>query len=227
MKGAQQLNLGPLQLYWLDKRESIASLPFSLTHDEQRKSETIKAISRRDEFVRSRLLLRSLTNVKTSFLPDAENSPTWPPGMCGSITHKNGHVAVCTTSKKLFLSVGIDAEDARKDISHLQEKICTQNDLKWVESICGLTEMKRGAIIALIFSAKEALFKCHFPLGRKMFWFHDAEVSQIDLKTGLIKLKVLIDTSPNTLKDTVTSGNFVLNKTSDSEYWVTAFSLQL
>jgi 4'-phosphopantetheinyl transferase EntD len=87
--------------------------------------------------------------------------------------------------------------------------------------------MKRGSIIALIFSAKEALFKCHFPLGRKMFWFHDADVSQIDVKTGQIELTVLIDTSPKTLKGTVTSGNFVLNKTSDGDYWVTAFSMQL
>ena len=227
MIGTQQLNLGLLQLYWLDKREHIVSLPVSLTQDEQKKADTIKAMSRRDEFIRSRLLLRSLTSAKTSFLPDAENVPTWPHGICGSITHKNGHVAVCTASNKSFLSVGIDAENAEKDLSHLQEKICTENDLKWVESLCKLNEMKRGSIIALIFSAKEALFKCHFPLGRKMFWFHDADVSQIDVKTGQIELTVLIDTSPKTLKGTVTSGNFVLNKTSDGDYWVTAFSMQL
>ena len=220
-----QLNLGPLQLHWLDKNKSINDHAISLTDEEQKKADTIKAAPRRDEFIRSRLLLRSLTKAKSSFLPDAENSPGWPQGFCGSITHKNGHVAVCTAATKSYHSIGIDSENAEKDISHLQEKICTENDLKLVTSICKNSNVSRGALVALFFSAKEALFKCHFPLGKKMFWFHDAEVSHFDWDKGDIEIKVLIDTSPMTNKGQITRGKFLNHKASDGAFWVTAFTL--
>lgn len=225
MIDTEQLNLGPLQLHWLDKSKSIDDLPVALTDDEKKKADTIKAEIRREEFVRSRLLLRSLTKAKSSFLPDAENSPGWPEGMCGSITHKNGHVAVCTESTQSFNAIGIDSENAEKDISHLQEKICTENDLKVVERICKASHISRGSLIALIFSAKEALFKCHYPLGKKMFWFHDAEVSLFDWNKGDIEIKVLIDTSPMTKMGHITQGKFLNHNASDGAFWVTAFTL--
>ncbi len=225
MIAAEQLILDPLKVLWLDKSASINELSVSLTADEQKKSESIKAAARRDEFIRSRLLLRSLTGAKTSFLPDPENVPTWPAGLCGSITHKNGHVAVCTTPSGNFHSIGIDSENSKKDISHLQEKICTETDLVFVDKICKQSKFDRGSVIALIFSAKEALFKCHFPLGRLMFWFHDAELSAIDMTSGDIEIRVLIDTSPLTKRGQMTRGKFLLHQASDGGFWVTAFTL--
>ena len=225
MIDAVALILDPLKILWLDKSSSITDETTALTAEEKNKADEIKAAPRRDEFVRSRLLLRSTTGAKTSFLPNSENAPSWPPGLCGSITHKNGHVAVCTASANIFHSIGIDSENARKDISHLQEKICTENDLEFVKKICKQSKIERGSVIALIFSAKEALFKCHFPVGKLMFWFHDAELSSIDMVTGAIELKVLVETSPLTKTGQVTRGRFHLHNASDGAFWVTAFTL--
>ncbi len=219
------LILDPLKLLWLDKISSITDEAATLTDEEKKRADTIKATPRRDEFIRSRLLLRSITGANSSFLPDTENTPSWPPGLCGSITHKNGHVAVCTAPAKNFHSIGIDSENASKDISHLKEKICTENDLVFIDRICEQSKVEQGSAIALIFSAKEALFKCHFPVGKLMFWFHDAELSHIDMTTGEIDIRVLTETSPITQKGQVTRGRFLLHNASDGAFWVTAFTL--
>jgi len=227
MNVIKTINLNSLVLLWLDKTTSIANLapPATLTADERIKAESIKSDARRNEFERSRLLLRSQTGAQTSFLPDSENSPGWPSGLRGSISHKNGHVVVCTDRADKFFSIGIDSENAEKNISHLQEKICTTNDLKLIDNICRDRMFERGSLVALFFSAKEALFKCHFPLEKRMFWFHDAEVCRIDFESGEIDIKVLIDTSASTKEGHVTKGKFILHNASDSGYWITAFSL--
>jgi len=221
----ESLNLDPLTLSWLDRNTNISrtDLGISLTAEEIQTAGTIKAGARRYEFERSRLLLRSQTGAKTSFLPDSENIPGWPPNLCGSITHKNGHVAISTASKSYFHSIGIDTENAVKDISHLQEKICTTTELNLIQSLSKEENVELGSAVALIFSAKEALFKCHFPLGKLMFWFHDAEVEHIDFTTGDIAIKVLLDTSAMTKKGFVTKGRFLLHNASDGLYWITAF----
>jgi enterobactin synthetase component D len=225
MSDVRSMTLGPLTICWLDKKNSVHQLKLALTDEEQKKADSIRAAMRKEEFIRSRLLLRFLTSAKTSFLPDADNSPQWPPGLCGSISHKDGHVAVCTTSTNEFHSIGIDVEHARKDISHLKEKICTAHDLKMIDNICNETNLETGPLVALVFSAKEALFKCHFPLGKTMFWFHDAEVSYIDIDGGEIEIKVLTDTSPATPKGYSTRGKFLLHNASDGAFWITAFTL--
>jgi 4'-phosphopantetheinyl transferase EntD len=59
-----------------------------------------------------------------------------------------------------------------------------------------------------LFAAKEALFKCHFPAGRRRFWFLDAELARSGGVAGSrqVALRVLVDTGPSTPAGTVTEG---------------------
>src|SRR5205823_4860698 len=67
---------------------------------------------------------------------------------------------------------------------------------------------ERNQWLAVIFSFKEALFKCHHPLGLKMFYFHDAEVTHLAPDTGEIAAAVRMDTSAHTPAGSVTHGHF-------------------
>jgi 4'-phosphopantetheinyl transferase EntD len=215
---------GGLEIIWLDKIHTISHdvINAGLVTEEQQRAEGMKAEARRTEFERTRYLLRKMTGWQQPFLPDTENIPVWPPGSCGSITHKSGHVGITVASSADYYSVGIDCEDASKDISHLKQKICTPNDETLIAALAAQGKLDAGSLTALIFSAKEALFKCHHPLGKTMFWFHDAEVDSIDLEAGTIALKVLMQTSGRTRAGHITNGHFVRKKASNGDYWLSA-----
>lgn len=220
------VTLGSTRIAWLDKelRVERCELDAILVAEEAAKALSIKATSRKDEFERSRYLLRKMTGCTQAFLPDDQNVPVWPAPYTGSITHKNGHVAVTCEENSSHLSIGIDCEDAKKDISHLKEKICSPAELVLLEQLAAKESLTLGALVALVFAAKEALFKCHHPIGRKIFWFHDAEVVDLDFSAGRIEIKVLIKTSDRTPAGHQTIIHFTEKSASDGIYWLVACS---
>ncbi|MDD9952503.1 MAG: 4'-phosphopantetheinyl transferase superfamily protein [Zetaproteobacteria bacterium] len=99
-------------------------------------------------------------------------APKWPEGFCGSISH-NRHVAWAVVSGyPECISVGIDVEEASRFVSkfHLWKRIaCVQEqvrlqDLPFIEA----------EVLCLLFSAKEAIYKCIFPVVGHFFGFHEA-----------------------------------------------------
>lgn len=176
----------------------------------------LKAISnpaRRQEFLRTRFLVRLAAGLASDPGRDADGLIQWPRGFCGSVSHSLGDVVVATSTRAMFASIGIDIERPSRISDKLAEKICTDSER---QLICN------GVVsLAEIFSAKEALFKCHYPLGRRRFWFLDAEIVAVNIESGTKKLdvRVLIDTTPLTPANTVTRvdvlppvfGEFVLS----------------
>lgn len=104
----------------------------------------------------------------------ASREPVWPPGIAGSITHTAGFCGAVAARKSLFSSLGIDAE---------REDAVTRPLLKWVTGAAEQQQLetrnKSDAVkhATLIFSAKEAFFKCQFPLTRQWVDFLDVSVS--------------------------------------------------
>lgn len=224
----ETLPVGDTDIVWLDRSHPFAAAESDrwLVDAEKLKAAEIKAPVRRAEFERSRMLLRRLTGWQQPFLPDAQNRPSWPPELRGSLTHKNGHVAVALCRASSCLAVGFDCEHAEKDISHLREKICTAHDLSLISRVVAANpQVSPAALIPLVFAAKEALFKCHYPLGSRMFWFHDAELTALDFPAGRFALRVLTDTSEQTPAGFVTEGHFIRKPASDADYWLALCSL--
>lgn len=104
--------------------------------------------------------------------PDRE--PLWPAGVVGSITHSDGFCGVVAARIGTLRSLGLDAE--RRDAVH--ERLWSQ--IATAEERAGLASLKPDNAIecaTLIFSAKEAFYKCQFPLTREWLSFSDVSVS--------------------------------------------------
>ncbi len=177
-------------------------LSATLHPDEQAEAKTFGSLARRDEYRRSRYLIRFLTGWKDPLPRRPAGDPSWPPGFLGSLTHKSGHVGLALAPAFAFTSFGIDAELISKLKPEFSARVLTGTE---PERLAGPDFLRR---LAVAFAFKEALFKAHFPLGRKMFFFPDAELTHLDLATGAVAARVLVDTSPQTPTGHVTEGVF-------------------
>jgi enterobactin synthetase component D len=122
----------------------------------------------------------------TSFANAETREPIWPEGMIGSISHSKSIAISCVAETQHYKSIGIDAEemiklDTEEKISSL---IASPEELNYLEKLnfdFGLT---------LLFSAKEALYKALFPLGRKFIDFKEATLLKVDLSAMSFELKL-------------------------------------
>jgi 4'-phosphopantetheinyl transferase EntD len=132
---------------------------------------------KRTEFVLGRTAvrqaLRELGEKYAPVLRGGYGEPLWPDGILGSITHCwPWAVALVVRSGRPF-AIGIDLESLEKtgraDISRV---ICTAAELDWVRH--GSSSNKR---LAMIFSAKETVYKGFHRFCRQYIDFQDVELS--------------------------------------------------
>ncbi len=131
----------------------------------------------------------------------ADRQPIWPQGMVGSITHTTGFCAAVAAARDSTAAIGLDTEVAGGDPfggtlggtapggtppggtpiggaqPHLWPSICDASEIEWLET---LPEPARTPAATLIFSAKEAFYKCQYPLTLEPLGFHDARIEIID-----------------------------------------------
>jgi len=138
---------------------------------------TKSVMKRRREFTAGRLLARSLLNEfgLTDFplLMGKHREPLWPEVLCGSITHTQNYCAVVVARKHDVTSLGLDAvlpQDVRENI---WPAFCSPKELAGLEA---LPPQSRQQQAALIFSAKESLYKCLFPVLECWIDFKDVEI---------------------------------------------------
>jgi 4'-phosphopantetheinyl transferase EntD len=147
-----------------------------LIHREEARILSPAACSKkRSEFVLGRAAvgyaLRELGEC-SPVLRGGQGEPLWPARIMGSITHCwPWAVALAARSRRSF-AIGIDLENletaARADISSL---ICTTGELGWVRH--GFSFHER---LAMIFSAKEAVYKGLYTFFRQYVDFQEVEL---------------------------------------------------
>lgn len=105
-----------------------------------------------------------------------KRAPLWPEGLIGSITHSKGFASAALASAQWIRGIGIDSERliAEKTANNVASHILIPTET--YEKNCGLVSSARQ-YLTLIFSAKESIFKCLFPLVEQYFDFRDAEIS--------------------------------------------------
>jgi 4'-phosphopantetheinyl transferase EntD len=150
--------------------------PSALYPDEARHLQ--KAVPKRaEEFAAgrlcARLLLRQFGIHNFAIGVGADRQPLWPKDLVGSITHTTGFCAAVVAPKECLRSVGIDTEIAGSVKPQLWRSICTPSEISWLRS---LPESEQPAAATLIFSAKEAFYKCQFALAQERLGFHDVSV---------------------------------------------------
>ncbi len=111
----------------------------------------------------------------------SDRSPGWPEGIVGSITHTDDYVwAACAIGIR---GIGIDSERI------LTEKVCADVLNKVVTKVERQLGNRIGtlsyrALVTLIFSAKESIYKCLRPLVGHYFDYFDVEITAIDTRQG-------------------------------------------
>jgi 4'-phosphopantetheinyl transferase EntD len=120
----------------------------------------------------------------------ADRQPMWPPSLVGSITHTAGFCAAAVAERARILALGLDTEVVGDVNVEIWPSICTPADIAWVASQPGAL---RAAAITLIFSAKEAFYKCQYPLVGEAVNFHDVtiEAAQWGGSAGVFRVHAL------------------------------------
>ena len=99
--------------------------------------------------------------------------PLWPEGISGSITHCDPWSVAVSAEGSNPLAVGIDLESLERfqetDVSGL---ICRKAELEWARGVGDFQTR-----LAMLFSAKEALYKSLYPFVRRYVDFTEVELS--------------------------------------------------
>lgn len=130
----------------------------------------------------ARRALAELAIVDFALAVGPDREPLWPQGVTGSITHTTGFCGVAVARQTEMASLGIDAERRGAVERRLWRQIATEPELRWLE---GLPPARAADMASLVFSAKEAFFKCQFPLTREWLGFSDVSVS---VKSRVLRL---------------------------------------
>jgi len=104
----------------------------------------------------------------------ADRQPVWPPGMAGSITHTAGLCAAVVAPTRRLAALGLDCEVVGHVSADIWDTICVADEASWIDS---LSAAGRPAAVALLFSAKEAFYKCQYPLAEEWLDFHDLRIT--------------------------------------------------
>lgn len=137
----------------------------------------------------ARLALEELGVSGFPLLSTREGPPLWPSGIIGSITHTDGYSAAVASRSGECVGLGLDAERFAAVSEELWPLICTQAELARLER---LPVERRRAEAGLVFAAKEAFFKCQFPLAREWIEFEEVEVQVAEPdEFGIRPLRVL------------------------------------
>ncbi len=118
-----------------------------------------------------------------------DRQPLWPNGFVGSIAHTEGFAAAVVAESRAAAGLGIDVERIGAVHSELWPPICTVAELERLQALSMEQQLLAGA---LTFVAKEAFFKCQYPLAAERFGFDEVELEQAtwSLAEGEFRLQV-------------------------------------
>jgi 4'-phosphopantetheinyl transferase EntD len=102
-----------------------------------------------------------------------DRQAVWPEAMVGSITHTADFCAAVVAQRARISALGLDTEVVGDVNPEIWQRICVPGELAWIDSLPAAVQ---AAAVTLIFSAKEAFYKCQYPLTREPLGFHDVSV---------------------------------------------------
>jgi 4'-phosphopantetheinyl transferase EntD len=102
-----------------------------------------------------------------------DRQPLWPDLMAGSITHTSDFCAAVVAERRCAAGLGLDSEVVGDIKPEIWPRICGPQESDWVRS---LPVPEQAAAVTLIFAAKEAFYKCQYPVVRQRLSFPDARI---------------------------------------------------
>ncbi len=151
-------------------------------HTENLHSEEVVIISkaidkRRYEFSAGRLCARNALQqigIDNCTLTQGENGePIWPDQITGSISHSKKWAAAAVSTTKDIMAIGFDIETVNRISSDILKRIITEKEKELLDKN---DKQKAQEYAALIFSAKEAIYKALSKLYNKTLRFNDVSI---------------------------------------------------
>jgi 4'-phosphopantetheinyl transferase EntD len=105
----------------------------------------------------ARRAIRQLTGAITPVPRNADRSPRWPAGLCGSLSHTRSYAIGVVANTEYFDAVGVDIEEDFRVGQDLWSQLFTPAELSFLRPM-PLSRAEQTA--SLLFSAKEAYYKC-------------------------------------------------------------------
>lgn len=99
--------------------------------------------------------------------------PLWPVGVAGSITHAGDHAIAAVARLSDVGGIGIDLEHRGRYFPALDREIAVEDELGALGRMEG--RARENAVME-IFSAKESIYKAHFPRIGQYFGFDAARI---------------------------------------------------
>jgi len=109
---------------------------------------------------------------------NVDRSPRWPEGVVGSITHTVGFCGAVAAARERVGGIGVDAEIAVRVTGEVWSQAFTETEMARLRQAPGTERM---FLAAVVFSAKEAFYKCQF--GLTGLWLDYRDVA-IELPLG-------------------------------------------
>jgi 4'-phosphopantetheinyl transferase EntD len=133
---------------------------------------------RRREFAAGRACARKALEFfgiyNEPLLVGPDRAPVWPASIVGSITHCDGFVAAAVARRGLIQGIGVDVERSHPLDPEVAKLICSPQEREWSRGVASPESIDWPKVI---FSAKEAAYKCLARWCKKPLGFQDLEIT--------------------------------------------------
>jgi len=154
------------------------------------------SIKRQREFASgrycARLALAQLGIQDFALLPGTQREPQWPDGIVGSISHTHTLAGAVVSSKTEYRGIGFDIETIKKLRCDIARHVCTEPERTWLEK---QTPLPYHQAVILLFSIKEAVYKCIYQSFQIRIGFQECSVSP-DISAGRAAVQIEPDKLP-------------------------------
>ncbi len=139
----------------------------------------------------------------------AAGEPCWPAGLTGSVTHTHDFASSAVARVSDARSIGIDSEMrvARPRAENIMPLVMLPE-----EHVLGGSAFDEATRLTLVFSAKEAIFKCLYPLVGRRFYYEDALVASADVASGYFTAALRTTLGAGFEKGTILRGRFEIDE---------------
>jgi enterobactin synthetase component D len=134
--------------------------------------------------------------------------PLWPVGIQGSITH-NTHCAAAVVTNKPGCYIGIDTEDIIQKKEDLDSLLSLAMNPKEFKNLIEKSAFQEFELATLIFSAKQAVYKCLFPIVKRFFDFSVVSIVKLDADKKEFLMEFNEDLCNDVKKGAVIKGRFI------------------